>query len=53
MYHTPWFGGGYKAVLEVKNGTKLEIAKLKARSKDNDRYVSVVKNLRQSRRRRR
>lgn len=52
-YHTPWFGGGYKAVLEVKNGTKLEIAKLKARGRDNDRYVSMIKDLRPSRRRRR
>lgn len=53
MYHTPWFGGGYKSVLEIKNGTKLEIAKLKARGKDNDRYVSMIKDLRLSRRKRR
>jgi len=53
MYHTPWFGGGYKAVLEVKDGTKLEVAKLKARGRDNDRYVSMIKDLRPSRRRRR
>jgi hypothetical protein len=52
-FHTPGFGGGYKTVLEVKDGTKLEIAKLKARGKDNDRYVSMIKDLRPSRRRRR
>lgn len=52
-YHTPWFGGGYKSVLKEKDGAKLEIAKLKARSKDNDRYVSTIKDLRKSTYRRR
>jgi len=32
---------------------KLEVEKLKARGKDNDRYVSMIKDLRQSSRRRR
>lgn len=53
MYHTPGFGGGYKETIAAKNGAKLEIAKLKARSKDNDRYVSMMKNLRTTRSRRR
>ena len=53
MYHTPWFGGGYKETIVAKDGTKLEVAKLKARGRDNDRYVSMIKDLRPSRRRRR
>ena len=53
MYHIPGFGGGYKETIVAKDGTKLEVAKLKARSKDNDRYVSMIKDLRQSSRRRR
>ena len=52
MYHTPVFGGGYKETVAAKDGTKLEIAKLKARSKDNDRYVSMMKDLRTTRYRR-
>ena len=46
------FGGGTKEVL-AKDGTKLEVAKLNARSKDNDRYVSMIKDLRTIRYRRR
>jgi len=53
MYHTPGFGGGYKESINAKDGSKLEIAKLKARSKDNDRYVSMIKDLRTTKRRRR
>jgi len=52
MFHTPGFGGGYYTTI-AKNGTKLEVEKLKARGKDNDRYVSMIKDLRQSSRRRR
>jgi len=57
LYHTPFFGGGHKeTIIPInKDGSKLEVAKLKARSKDNDRYVSMMKDLRttHSRRRRR
>lgn len=53
IFHTPGFGGGYKESLVGKDGTKLEVAKLKARSKDNDRYVSMMKDLRTTRSRRR
>ena len=55
LYHTPYFGGGFKedVVPLHKNGSKLEIAKLRARSKDNDRYVSMIRDLRKSSRRRR
>ena len=54
-FHTPGFGGGYKETVVPlsKDGSKLEIAKLKARSKDNDRYVSMIKDLRTTRSRRR
>lgn len=51
LYHTPGFGGGIGYTLMSKNGSKLEVAKLKARSKDNDRYVSMIKDLRKRRRR--
>ena len=51
LYHTPGFGGGFGQTLMSKNGSKLEVAKLKARSKDNDRYVSMIKDLRKRRRR--
>ncbi len=51
LYHTPGFGGGYKWSLMGKNGSKLEVAKFKARSKDNDRYVSMIKDLRKRRKR--
>lgn len=51
-YHNPMFGVGYNYSLVAKDGTKLEVAKLRARSKDNDRYVSMVKDLRKRRRRR-
>lgn len=54
-FHTPGFGGGYKETVVPlsKDGSKLEIAKLKARSRDNDRYVSMIKDLRTTRSRRR
>lgn len=52
MFHVPGFGGGYYTTI-AKDGTKLEVEKLKARGKDNDRYVSMIKDLRQSSRRRR
>lgn len=52
IYHTPGFGGGPYTTI-AKDGTKLEVAKLKARSKDNDRYVSMIKDLRTTRYRRR
>ena len=51
-FGTNLFGGGTKEVL-AKDGAKLEVAKLKARSKDNDRYVSMMKDLRTTRYRRR
>lgn len=51
-FHTPGFGGGYYTTIG-KDGMKLEVEKLKARGKDNDRYVSMIKDLRQSSRRRR
>ena len=51
-YHTPGFGGGLYTTI-AKDGTKLEVAKLRARSKDNDRYVSMIKDLRTTRSRRR
>ena len=53
MYHNPIFGGGYRTSLFDKDGGKLEIEKLKARSKDNDRYVSMIKDLRKTSYRRR
>lgn len=55
LYHTPFFGGGHKeTIIPInKDGSKLEVAKLKARSKDNDRYVSMMKDLRTTRSRRR
>jgi hypothetical protein len=54
-FSTPWFGGGYKETIVPisKDGSKLEVAKLKARSKDNDRYVSMIKDLRHTSYRRR
>ena len=52
LYHTPLFGGGVSESL-LKDGGKLEVAKLKARGKDNDRYVSMIKDLRKSSYRRR
>jgi hypothetical protein len=52
IYHTSGFGGGPYTTI-AKDGTKLEVAKLKARSKDNDRYVSMMKDLRTTRSRRR
>lgn len=52
LYRTPWFGGGYSTVI-YKDGSKLEVAKLKARGKDNDRYVSMIKDLRKTSYRRR
>lgn len=54
-FHTPGFGGGYKeTIIPIsKDGSKLEVAKLKARSKDNDRYVSMIKDLRHTSYRRR
>ena len=52
-FNNGWFGGGYKEKLLGKNGTKLEVEKLKARGKDNDRYVSMIKDLRTTKRRRR
>lgn len=51
-FHRPGFGGGPYTTI-AKDGTKLEVAKLKARSKDNDRYVSMIKDLRTTRSRRR
>lgn len=51
-FHRPGFGGGPYTTM-AKDGTKLEVAKLKARSKDNDRYVSMIKDLRTTRYRRR
>lgn len=52
-FHTPGFGGGYKTSLIGKDGVKLEVEKLKARGKDNDRYVSMIKDLRKTSYRRR
>ena len=52
MYHDPIFGGGFKTMI-AKNGGSLEKEKLKARSKDNDRYVSMIKDLRKTSYRRR
>ena len=52
-FHRPGFGGGPYTTIAAKDGTKLEVAKLKARSKDNDRYVSMIKDLRTTRSRRR
>ena len=51
-FGTNLFGGGSYTTI-AKDGTKLEVAKLKARSKDNDRYVSMIKDLRTTRSRRR
>ena len=51
-FGTNLFGGGSYTTL-AKDGTKLEVAKLKARSKDNDRYISMMKDLRTTRSRRR
>lgn len=52
-FHTPGFGGGYKTSIIGKDGVKLEVEKLKARGKDNDRYVSMIKDLRKTSYRRR
>jgi hypothetical protein len=52
MYHDPMFGGGVQTMI-AKNGGSLEKEKLKARSKDNDRYVSMIKDLRKTSYRRR
>ena len=41
-----WFGGDSEWTLTGKNGTKLEIEKLKQRGKDNDRYVKTFIALR-------
>ena len=51
-YHSPWFGGGYREQI-LKDGGSLEKEKLRARGKDNDRYVSMIKDLRQTSYRRR
>ena len=52
LYHDPMFGGGFKTMM-AKNGGSLEKEKLKARGKDNDRYVSMIKDLRKTSYRRR
>lgn len=52
MYHDPMFGGGFKTMI-AKEGGSLEKEKLKARGKDNDRYVSMIKDLRKTSYRRR
>jgi len=49
-FGTNLFGGGSYTTM-AKDGTKLEMSKLKARSKDNDRYVSMMKDLRKRKRR--
>jgi len=51
-YHSPWFGGGYREQI-LKDGGSLEKEKLRARGKDNDRYVSMIKDLRRTSYRRR
>jgi len=51
-FGTNLFGEGSYTTI-AKDGTKLEVAKLKARSKDNDRYISMMKDLRTTRSRRR
>ena len=53
LYHTSLFGGGSNQSISAKDGTKLEVEKLKARGKDNDRYVSMIKDLRTTTYRRR
>lgn len=51
-FSTPWFGGGYRERI-LKDGGSLEKEKLRARGKDNDRYVSMIKDLRHTSYRRR
>ena len=52
LYHDPIFGGGVQTMI-AKEGGSLEKEKLKARGKDNDRYVSMIKDLRKTSYRRR
>lgn len=54
-FHNPLYGGNfyYGKIPVGKDGTKLEVEKLKARGKDNDRFVSMFKDLRKHSYRRR
>lgn len=52
LYHDPIFGGGAQTMM-AKEGGSLEKEKLKARGKDNDRYVNMIKDLRKTSYRRR